>query len=203
MAAKKRPADKFDIFMFDTETTGLSQRAEIVQFAGILLDGDTLEEKDRIESLIAPSSPEHLNTADARQALAMNHLGARKQELLEAPTFFDFCQEWIEMKNRHRDKKWIPSGYNIGNFDLPKMRYRFWQIRGMMPTFTLEQFFHYHVLDCMPLYIAKNWYNGFSAYVSQKYALKHYGIENAKAHDAMADAEACAKLLRKILMEYK
>jgi len=197
---KKVPADKYSIFVFDTETTGLSQRAEIIEFGGILLDGNTLEEKDSIHSLIAPSSPEVLETADAKQALAMNHLAARKDEVLAAPSFFEFCKTWMRMKEQH-EKMWIPSGYNIGGFDMPKLKYRFWQIRAMMPTFTLEQFLHYHWLDMMPIYISKNWFTGLSSHVTFKAALKTYGIENKKAHCAIEDARASAKLLRILLRE--
>lgn len=195
---KKVPADKFDIFVYDTETTGLQQRAEIIEFGGVLLDGKTLEEKDSIHTLIAPSAPEVLETTDAKQALAMNHLAARKAEVLAAPTFFQFCEQWRVMKDKY-EKPWIPSGYNIGGFDMPKLKYRFWQIRAMMPTFTLEQFFHYHWLDAMPLYISKNWYKGASAYVTLKAALKTYNIENKKAHCAIEDARATAKLLRLLI----
>lgn len=195
---KKIPADKFDIFVFDTETTGLDLRAEIIEFGGVLLDGNTLEEKDSIHSLIAPSTPAVLETVDAKQALAMNHLAARKAEVLAAPTFYDFCKEWIKMKDRH-DKQWIPSGYNIGGFDIPKLKFKFHQIRAMMPTFTIGQFFHYHWLDMMAVYIAENWYAGHSAHVTLKAALKTYGIENKKAHCAIEDARATAELVRKVL----
>jgi len=199
----KSPSEKYSIFCFDTETTGLSQRAEIIEFGGILLDGKTLEEIDSIHTLIAPSEPDILNTYEAKKALAMNHLAERKDELLEAPTFFQFCEEWMKMKERHDEKLWIPSGYNIGGFDMPKLKYRFWQIRAMMPTFNHEQFFHYHWLDAMPIYISKNWFGGMSAHVTLKAALKTYGITNEKAHCAIEDARATAKLLRILLREEK
>jgi DNA polymerase III epsilon subunit-like protein len=200
MSKRKTPGEKHDIFVFDTETSGLGQRAEILQFAGVLLDGESLEEKHVFESLIRPSSIDVLRTEEAKKALSMNHLDKRVDELMAAPTKLEFVQQWWEIRRQYR-KPWVPAGYNIGNFDLPKLRYLFWQIRKEKPTFTIDDFFHYHIIDAMCLYIARNWYRNDSAYVRLKDACATLGIENVKAHDAMSDVRATADVLRSIFKE--
>jgi DNA polymerase III epsilon subunit-like protein len=197
---RKKPGEKFDIAVFDTETTGLGIRAEILEFALILLDGVTLEEKGHLYTLIRPSSPDVLETADAKKALSMNHLDKRKDELLRAPTKIEFMKMFWEMRKKYR-KDWVPSGYNIGNFDVPKLRYLFWQIRNEKPRFTFDDFFHYHLFDMMPVYMSKNWFSNKSAYVRLKDACAAYGVENRQEHNALEDTRATAELLRRMLRE--
>jgi DNA polymerase III epsilon subunit-like protein len=194
------PGQKFDIYVFDTETTGLSQRVEILQFAGLLLDGETLEEKDAFETLIRPSSPAILESDEAKKALSMNHLDKCKGELLTAPTKIEFMNEWWDIRSTYR-KPWVPAGYNIANFDLPKLRYMFWQVRKEKPLYSIDDFFHHHVMDVMCLYIARNWYRNDSAYVRLKDACASLGVKNEKAHDALADTRATAEVLRIIFKE--
>lgn len=196
----KNPCEKYLIFVFDTETTGLANNAEIIEFGGLLLDGETLEEKDSIYSLIAPSSADVFDRQDTKKAFEMNHMQGREEELLGAPSFQEFCAEWIKMRAKY-DKQWIPSGYNISGFDLPKLKYKFWQNRGNLPQYKLENFFHYHNLDAMPLYIRENWFAGMSAYVRLSDACKAYGVVNQKAHNALEDARATAELLRRMLFK--
>jgi len=197
--AKTEVGRRFDVLCWDSETSGLGQRAEILEFGGILLDGETFEEKDSILSLIRPSDPSVLETDDAKKALSMNHLAARKDELLEAPTKHEFIKRWWKMRQKYR-KGWIPAGYNIGNFDLPKLRYLFFQIRKEKPLFKIEDFFHYHVLDAMCVYIADNWFTGKSRYVRLMDACKAYGVKNETAHSALSDARATAELLRRMML---
>jgi len=190
---------RYDVFVWDSETSGLGNKAEILEFGGVLLDGETFEEKDSILSLIRPSKPSVLETDDAKKALSMNHLAERKDELLEAPTKHEFLQKWWKMRQKHR-KQWIPGGYNLGNFDMPKLRYLFWQIREEKPLFKIDDFFHYHILDAMCVYIANNWFTGKSRYVRLRDACQAYGVKNTKAHSAIADARATAELLRRMML---
>jgi len=200
MSQRKTPGQKFDIYVFDTETTGLGQRAEVLQFAGLLLDGESLEEKHAFETLIRPSSFEVLQTEEAKKALSTNHLDKRIEELMAAPTKLDFVKGWWDTRRKYR-KPWVPAGYNIGNFDLPKMRYLFWQIRKDKPKFTIDDFFHHHIVDAMGLYIARNWFRNDSAYVRLKDACATLDVENTKAHDAMSDVRATAEVIRIIFRE--
>jgi len=200
MAKRMMPGEKFSIFCFDTETSGLGRNAEILEFGGVLLDGMTLEEITTFHSLIRPSNPKVLETEEAKKALSMNHLAERKDELLTAPTKLEFMHNWWEIRRCHR-KPWVPAGYNIGNFDIPKLRYLFWQIRNERPLYTIDDFFHYHLFDMMPVYMARNWFTNKSAYVRLVDACKAYGVVNEKAHNALADARATAELARKMLRE--
>lgn len=200
---KKAPCDSFDIFLFDTETTGLDDRAEILEFGGLLLDGRTLEEKGQMYSLICPSSPEVLELPQNQKALEINGLGKRKDELLSAPTKYEFVQKWWELRQQHR-KPWKPSGYNISGFDLPKLRYLFWQIRGQKPLFKINDFFHYHNMDVMQMFLAQNWFNEEAGYARLDNACAAYGIERNEdlKHTAMGDVKDNVELLRAILRSY-
>lgn len=203
MSKKQAPCDQFDIFLFDTETTGLDDRAEILEFGGVLLDGRTLEQKGQIHSLIRPSSPELLDAESSQVALRINGLGKRKDELLAAPTKHEFIQEWWKLRQQFR-KPWKPSGYNISGFDLPKLRYMFWQVRDMKPKFNVSDFFHYHNMDVMQMFLAQNWFNEDAGKARLNDACASYGIDMdaATRHTAMGDVMPNIDLLRAILKSY-
>lgn len=204
MSKKRAPCDLFDIFLYDTETTGLDDRAEILEFGGVLLDGRSLDEKGEIHSLIRPSSPEVLEDPKNQKALEINGLGKRKDELLAAPTKYEFVQNWWKLRQAHR-KPWKPSGYNVSGFDLPKLRYLFWQIKHMKPLFKIQDFFHYHNMDCMPMFLAQNWFNedAGKARLNDACAAYDINISSEDRHTAMGDVRANVELLRAVLNAYR
>lgn len=185
----------------DIETTGrVSGYHEIIQIAVVPLTS-SIEPVPDINPFymdIAPEHPERVeNSANTVHGLDIAELVNNCPDAWKVADLFD---EWIQAFNLPFDKRLIPLAHNWG-FE-----------RGFLLHWlgieSLNQFFHFHPRDTMLFAISINdaaTYHGLKTpfpYVGLSAMCKRYGIDRGKAHDAVCDALATAKLYKTMLASF-
>ena len=179
-------------FIIDTETTGLDpERCEIIQFAGVkVCDGLILD--DRINVKI---KPQHIETASST-ALRINGYTEKGWADADSPeeaalTITDWLTGDEGGIGYPPDFKRILVGHNI-RFD-----YRF--LRPFLEEY--ERAIPFSKICTKDLSMAL-----LSSYGLERFRLSDccsfMGVVNAKPHDAMSDALACADLLLQLLSRF-
>jgi DNA polymerase III epsilon subunit-like protein len=172
-----------DILLIDFETTGINPEiCEPLQLSAVLLDRQTLEEKQSFSSYIQADLTKAL-----LQALVIN--GITKEMLVGAPTkaevakaFVDtfgydvLLASWVEYLDRRMLKKTMDAaGMDVNNYD-------------------------YHFFDLWPIAYAKMAtqpdFNG--SYKSDD-LFRAFGMPQRASHDALEDCRFEAEVLRKLL----
>jgi DNA polymerase III epsilon subunit-like protein len=184
---------KKDILLIDIEATGTDvTKHEIIQLAGLLLDGKTLREKKRFESFV---QPKRWQTRDP-EAMAVTSI--RWDQVKNAPSLKAVLQKF----NRTFGDKAIIGTYG-GGLDITFFPAAYRQNKMRYP-------FDYHEFNLWPIFYVymarrnkltnKNRFAGFS----MEDMMKHFKIAvPAGRHTALVDCEIEAELLRRVLKELK
>lgn len=117
--------DRRNFCVFDFETNGRNtQTCEILSLGSVIIKKTTLDIVDEFTSLVRPSTPESLETEEARGALEVNKLD--KDKLNDAPPadiVFSTWVDWINKYNTNKDKNSfgapIATGWGSDKFDVP------------------------------------------------------------------------------------
>lgn len=188
-----------DFVVFDIETGGFLNKMEevgICELAAIILDSDTLEEKARWDTIIAPHKLANGNLSTYTQgALDVNMLTMAKIEAgMEAK---QAAKEFNDLCNAHKKPlkfgqgRLIPVGHNINDFDIPWVRYFM-----NLFNYNLDDIFNPFTIDTM--WISRVCWAKDGCIVDHKLATscKQAGINLIDGHRAMADVESNAELLK-------
>lgn len=179
---------KHNLAFIDLETTGFDpEKHEVIEIGGIIAKqipmpgkGPRLEVIDEFEFKI---KPEHLETSSP-EALRVN--GYNDADWLFAPSLAEVMKIIQE-----KTAGCIIVGQNV-NFD--------WSfLEASFKKCGLENKMHYHKLDLIPIAFAKTYHsNDFDWYDLDTMA-RHYGVENPKAHTALADIKTTFEIYKKLL----
>lgn len=177
-----------NLAFIDVETTGFDPVAnEMIEIGGLIARqipvpgrGPKLEIIDEFEFKI---KPERLETANP-EALRIN--GYNDADWLFAPSLAEVMKQIQE-----KTAGCIIVGQNVG-FD--------WNfVNESFKKCGLENKMHYHKIDLIPMAFAKNYHDENLKYFNLEGLAKHYGVENTKAHTALADARATFEIYKKVL----
>lgn len=179
------------LFFCDTETSGLSSKAAVLQFAGIFHDTETKKEKE-INLFIAP----HEGAEISSKALSVNGLDPAKIQTFPAPAkqyaamvnFFSGCVNRYDKADKMHFIAWN------GLFDWQKLN-EFFE-RNADPY--LAAYFARPAIDLKQLInldlIKSNARPGVGGvgYFNLEWVLEYYGLEKPEGdlHDAMVDIRA-------------
>jgi len=172
----------------DTETTGFDPvENEMIEIGGLLARpvpmpgrGPRLEVVEEFEFKI---KPERLETANP-EALRIN--GYNDADWLFAPALPEVMKQ-VQIKTAGC----IMVGQNVA-FDWAFVNESFRKCG-------LENKLHYHKLDILPMAFAKNYHDDSLKYYRLEDLARHYGVENERAHTALADAKATFAIYKKVL----
>jgi DNA polymerase III epsilon subunit-like protein len=185
----------------DVETTGrVAGYHEIIQIAVVPLSSsiEPLPDVTPFYMNIAPVHSERVeHSASMIHGLDIAELMDNELDAWKVADLFD---DWFQALNLPFDKRLIPLAHN-------------WAFeRGFLTHWlgieSLNQFFHFHPRDSMLFAISINDaanFHGYSTpfpYVSLGAMCKKFGIEIVKAHDALADSIAEAKLYKALLQSF-
>ena len=171
-------------YIIDTETTGLDFRKhEIIQFGGIKLSSDgRLYEPIELKIL-----PEHLDRASP-DALKINGYT---------------CQDWTSAVSKHKAAEQIYSWFDDGSgLKILAGHNVLFDFRFLLPIMTPYQRLPYHKICTKELSVALLSVRGLKKF-SLSSCCEFAGIEHLNAHDALADALACAELLNFFLQNFR
>lgn len=183
------------IFLFDFETTGLSESAAPIQIAALILD-DNLVEVESYSTFIRPVEGCELHPV----AMAMHAEKGRTLEMLlrYGEAGGRVFARIAEMISRHATsgRRVTPAGHNVIGFDLPILRREF--DRYGIHNVPLD----HQALDTMCLAFGLLKFKGKVPNVKLETLAKHYGIEEFTgdgAHDAVSDVRVTAEVLKRLL----
>ncbi len=182
---------KNDLLLIDLEMTGLDiSKNEIIQIGSILLDKETLEEKQSFMTYIKPKKWEN------RDPVSMKINGISKPILEDAPSLKEAITEFVNIYN-------TPAIITVwgGTLDSIFLQEAFSKVKIPYP-------YDYHIFNiwsfAFPILAKKNKltnkkrFNGFSMdELQKKYKIKISG----KRHDALFDCRLEAELLRHLINE--
>jgi DNA polymerase III alpha subunit (gram-positive type) len=175
---------KINYIVYDIETGGFnSNEHAITEIAMIALDGETLEEVGRYESLVRPyGGLGYTQTALDVTGINMDMLNSGK----DSKTVVNEMVSFIKAQGTTMNKKPILCGHNIKKFDNP----------------FISEFFKFHKKDLYkiisPEIMDTMWWSRMRTPVSEDEFGKHNlgdacsreGIEVVDAHRAMSDTAA-------------
>ncbi len=172
----------------DTETTGLDvERHEIIQIGGVVVEPKTNPDGsvayDIVEEFEIKVKPEHIETAE-KVALRVNGYD-------EAEWVFAFTLKEAMTSFAEKTKDAIMVGHNLA-FDFAFLM-RAFSVTGV------ENKMHYHKLDTISIAFAKSKKREDIDKFSLYYLCQIFGIENKRAHTALADARATFELYKKLI----
>lgn len=177
---------KHNLAFVDIETTGFDiDKHEIIELGLVLVKqkGETGSEFEVIEELEYKIKPEHIETADP-QALKVN--GYDAGQWIFASSLGDVLKIFAE-----KTKDAIFVAHNV-TFDYAFMEHAF-------KTTGVENKMFYPKLDTISMAYAKLHKNlGVEKFRLQKLC-EYFGIQNAKAHTALADARALFEVYEKLM----
>lgn len=170
-----------DILLIDFETTG-GDPEEIAptQLAAILLDKNTLEEKDSFISYIAAD----LSSVDP-EILAIS--GITQEDLKDAPSMEEVAKSFAEK---------FPGDYFLSSWVEyldRRMLIKMYKAAG------IPYKFDYHYLDLWPVAYTHLLKSGYAGSVHSKDMFDAFGSPGRNSHDALEDCRMEAVILRKIL----
>ena len=164
----------------DIETTGLNLLEHEIIEIGCVCSTENLEMIEEFEIKI---KPERIENAD-RAALKVNHYNekdwAGAVDLKEAMKIFS-----------EKVKDCIMVGHNVA-FDSGFLEYAFNKMKLPNPM-------HYHKLDSVSVAWAKLHREPDLEHFSLRELCLRFGIENERAHTALADARATYELYKKLM----
>ena len=177
-----------DILLIDIEATGLdSNKHEIIQLAGILLDKKTLKEKVTYSSYIKPVKWKNRDP----EAMAVNKLTL--SDLKGAPSAKQVAKEFDEIFPKN-----VILAYYGGVLDIDFIRALYKEIGRKQP-------FDYHFFNLWGLfypYLAKTGgltnKKRFAGFTIED-LIKKFKIKPEKRHDALGDCRVEAEILRQIM----
>ncbi len=171
-----------DILVIDFETTDITlDNAEPIQLGAILLDKETLEEKDAFNSYIAAdlskASPE-----------AMRINGITAEQLTDAPTQEEVAQKFVDQFG------FEPMLASWVNFLDRRM------LEKLLATINLPiNSYDYHYLDIWPVAYVHLMKSGYSGPIKSESMFEAFNLEKRGSHDALEDCRKAAEVLRKLL----
>lgn len=179
---------KHNLAFIDVETTGFDpSKHEMIEIGGILAKqvpgssgGPKLEQVDEFEFKI---KPENLENADPG-SLRVN--GYNDAEWLFAADLSSVMQS---VSDKTADA--IMVAQNI-TFDWSFLQ------AGFAKT-GIPNKMHYHKLDLIPMVFAKFYHSEEPKRYNLGYLAEFFGVKNAKAHTALADARATFEIYQKLL----
>lgn len=177
-----------DLAFIDLETTGFDpEKHEIIEVGGLIVRqvpvagrGPKLEVVDEFEYKV---KPEHIETAD-QEALRINSYN--DSDWLFAPSL----QEVMKIV-QDKTADCIMAGQNV-YFD-----YKF--LDAAFKKVGLPNKMHYHRLDLIPMVFAKTYHDDKLKYYNLQGLAEYYGVENPKAHTALADIKTTFEIYKKVL----
>lgn len=185
-------ANYSNIIVFDLETGGLKLAENpVCEIAMIALDGKTLEELGRYESVIQQfSRRDDIVQEYTQRAFDVNGLSIRK--LQNGKPADQVAKETAEFAKEFKSKakKPILSGHNINSFDIPRLDDYLYQFK-----IDASKIFHNETIDTLDW--AKYKWAGVEEYEKHNLPVccERANIRLVDAHSAMPDTEANAKLL--------
>lgn len=184
------------IIYFDTETTGLDPvQQDIIQLAYVIEINGVIKEQNDLR--MQPFSYENIQ----QKALDVHGISVDEIKTYPKPqeAYRTFTKTLAEYVNKFdRNDKFIPCGYNIGNFDIPFLN-QFFLKNG-------DKYFGSYInYKCIDPYQVIQFVHGMGIeeYDNMKleFACKKFDIE-IKAHDAMSDILATRALAFKLKEKY-
>jgi DNA polymerase III epsilon subunit-like protein len=171
-----------DILLIDVETTHLNpDLADPIQISALLLDKNTLQEKDAFMSYIysdlANANPASLavsgiNVTGLKDAPKQPIVG---KQLVERFGFNIMLASWVEHLDRRMFHKLVKAaGFETINYD-------------------------YHYLDLWPIAYAHLLKQGYSGDIKSEEMFQALGMPPRQKHDALQDCRYEAEILRKIM----
>jgi len=182
----------------DVETTGrVSGYHEMIQIAVVPLTSDIKPVPD-INPFYMEIAPEYPERCESNAATVHGlDIADLMHSAPDAWKIADLFDEWFENLNLPFNRRLIPLAHN-------------WAFeRGFLVHWlgieSFNQFFHFHPRDTMLFALSINdaaTYRGLKTpfpYVGLAAMCKRFGIDRGKAHDALCDALATAKLYKTML----
>jgi DNA polymerase-3 subunit epsilon len=172
--------DEMDLVFFDTETTGLDLRHELIEIGLVKVRAKTLEVIAERDIKIKPT-----RIADAHpDALRIN--GYNEAEWAEA---YDLRSGLIEFLSYTKDCMLV--GHNLA-FD-------WMQVKNSLEKSNLEPNYYYKGLDTFTLAWEKLRGTGICKRYSLKELAPHFGIDPGHAHRAIDDARTTYQIFKKLI----
>lgn len=172
---------------FDTETTGLTARHEIVQIAAVPCNNF---EPDLENAFVSYIRPEKLHICDP-VSMEVNKLSLKR--LKKAPSQKEVRKKFLGwMKGLGEDPKILPLGQNV-DFDL-----RF--IRRWLGFETFEKYFSItRDTRIVTTFLKDSGVFPRKVKTNLTELSKHFNIKREKHHDALDDAVATIKVYKKLM----
>lgn len=183
---------KSDYIVFDCETGGLDEtKNPITQYAAVILDGKTLQEKDRFETFIKPYN----DLTIEKQAL--EHTMVTMSDINAGISISQFVKTVTAWWESHRAKakakemgRLVPVGHNV-TFDLRFINYAL-ALEGVGTT---EEWMYPNLIDTFSLGKMTFGIEGDEK-LNLGSCCERAKIKLTDAHGAMNDVEATAELFR-------
>ncbi len=170
-----------DILLLDFESTGLDARfAEPTQLGAVLLDKETLEEKDHYLSYIVAD----LSKA-SKEALEIS--GISQKDLEGAPEQKEVITEFL---HKFGTDVFTASWNSI--LDRGLLNKMLWTIDKDIFTYD------YHYLDVWPIVYTHLCSQGHGDIVRLEPTLQFFGLKERGKHNALEDCRITAEVLRKV-----
>lgn len=170
-----------DILIIDFEMTkGDINLGEPTQLGAVLLDKETLEEKDNFVSLIS---------ADFKGRVS-EKTGITQEMLIGAPTQAEVAKRVFDHFGTN-----ILLGSFAANLDMTMFR------RIMTSTGIDAEQYDYHIIDLWPVsyvYLLKKGYDGS---IRSEQIFQAFGLPPRDKHNALDDCRLAAEVLRKIMRD--
>ena len=171
---------KHNFAFIDIETTGLDVAGHEIIEIGCVLTTPKLKVIEEFELKI---KPKHIETSDP-VSLKVNHYNEKDWKSAIA------LKEAIKILSK-KVENCIMVGQNVA-FDSGFLEHAFSQTKT-------KNSLHYHKLDTISIAWAKLHHNKNVEHFSLRELCLHFGIENARAHDALSDARATFQLYKKLM----
>ncbi len=172
-----------DILLIDFEaTTGKPDLAEPTQLAGVLLDKDTLEEKDSFVSYIAAN----LRGVDPK---IMAISGITESDLKGAPSAIEVAKIFLD---KFGDDVLLASWVEYLDRRL---------LIKMFKKAGLEYKYDHHYIDLWPLAYVELVKQNYQGGLNSEAVFQAYGLPKRNHHDALQDCRLEAEVLRKIMQK--
>ncbi len=176
-----------DLCFIDTETTGLDPRRHELLELGLVRvrqtwKAGTVPSFEVIDEWSTKIRPENIQTADPASLRVNGYTVTGWNNAMEVG-------EALEQFTR-RTEGAIMVAHNVA-FDAGF-------IETYLAVHSLPNKMHYHRLDTVSMAYAKLHDTDVTRY-SLAELCKHFGIENTRAHSALADARACFELFKKLM----
>jgi DNA polymerase III epsilon subunit-like protein len=176
----------------DVETTGTDPKYhEMIQIGIVILDNDLNPTEQRFSCRIKPERPERADPA------ATSVHGLSFDEGLDADKVADLLEEWVASLKMPVGRKLMPLAHNH------LFEYGF--LTAWLGRAAYNELFGYHPRDSMVLALMLNDQARLRGEpipfesVSLTELCKQFNIVNEKAHDALADSYAAAKVYKALL----